>query len=75
MSTGFWVLSTTPSPKARACFISVMIGFFVGGAAVGGRYPATSSMYNSARRSVVPLCLRIQVTSFDRIRVVTNWRS
>ena len=37
MSTGFWVLSTTPTPNARACFMSVMIGFFVGGIAVGGR--------------------------------------
>ncbi len=36
MSTGFCVASTTPTPKARACFMSVMIGFFVGGAAVGG---------------------------------------
>ena len=53
----------------------VMIGFLVGGIAVGGRYPATSSMYNNARRSVVPLCLRIQVTSFAKISVVTNCRS
>jgi len=37
MSTGFWVLSTTPTPKARACFISVRIGFFVGGFETGGR--------------------------------------
>jgi hypothetical protein len=36
MSTGFWVESTTPTPKARACFISVMMGFLVGGLAVGG---------------------------------------
>ena len=52
-----------------------MIGFFVGGAAVGGRYPATSSMYSRARRSVVPLWRRIQVTSLDSTSVVTNWRS
>ncbi len=75
MSTGFCVDSTTPTPNARACFISSMIGCFVGGFAVGGRYPATSSMYSSARRSVVPLWRRIQVTSLPRTSDVTNWRS
>ncbi len=37
MSTGFCVESTTPTPNALACFINVMIGFLVGGFAVGGR--------------------------------------
>ena len=32
-------------------------------------------MYSIARRSVVPLCARIHVTSFDRMSDVTNWRS
>jgi hypothetical protein len=32
-----------PIPKARACFISVRIGFFEGGIAVGGAKPITSS--------------------------------
>ena len=52
-----------------------MIGFFVGGFALGGRYPATSSMYSNARRSVVPLWRRIHVTSLASTSDVTNWRS
>ena len=35
MSTGFWVVSTMPTPKARACFTRVSMGRLLGGSATG----------------------------------------
>ena len=67
--------STVPSPYARACFSSVSIGGLLGGIATGGRYPATSSMYSSARRLPVPGWPRIQPTTSLRSSVTKNIRS
>ncbi len=64
-----------PTPNARPCLKIVRIGFFAGGMAVGGTKPKTSSMYASTRRSDVPGCPRIHVTSFESRSVTTNWRS
>ncbi len=53
----------------------VRMGFLAGGLAEGGTKPNASSMYTSARRSVVPGWPRNQVTTLAKSSGTMNWRS
>ena len=73
---GFCVATTTPTPKARACFISATSGRLVGGlAGWGGRKPYTSSNTNSARRRCEPGKVRTHDSTSSSSTPSTSARS